>query len=78
MNSYIKITVSTIAVLGISAGVYFGAEAYNKSKEVKPLNSVEAINVYMSNPVQVNQDLVLKVPTIPVQRDSLQSLETIK
>lgn len=78
MNSYIKITVSTIAVLGISAGVYFGVEAYNKSKEVKPLNSVEAINVYMSNPVQVNQDLVLKVPTMPVQRDSLQSLETVK
>lgn len=56
----------------------FGAEAYSKSKEVKPLNSVEAINVYMSNPVQVNQDLVLKVPTMPIQRDSLQSLETVK
>lgn len=78
MNSYIKIMVSTIAVLGIAAAVKFGAEAYNKSKEVKPLNSVESINVYMPNPVQANRDFVFKIPKMPVQRDSLQSLETVK
>lgn len=76
MNTYIKIVVSTVAVLGISAAVYFGGEAYSKSKEVKPLKSIEPVNVYMSNPVSVNyKDLTVKVPDMPTDGVSLQPAE---
>ena len=66
MNTYLKITVSTVALLGISAAVYFGGQAYSKSKEVKPVKTLEAVNVYMTNPVSVNyKDLTVKVPDMP-------------
>ena len=76
MNTYLKITVSTVALLGISAAVYFGGQAYSKSKEVKPVKTLEAVNVYMSNPVSVNyKDLTVKVPDMPTDGVSLQPTE---
>lgn len=76
MNTYLKITVSTVALLGISAAVYFGGQAYSKSKEVKSVKSLESVNVYMPNPVSVNyKDLTVKVPDMPTDGVSLQLTE---
>ena len=58
--NYLKITLATVAIVGI-AGITYTATSY---KELKKVNTIEGVNVYMANPVNVDysKNLVVRMP----------------
>lgn len=76
MKQYLKITFAVASVIAI-AGVTYSTVSY---KELKKVNTIEGINVYMANPIPVDypKDLVVRLPENLQVTDTMLQLTNVQ